>query len=170
MTLISEQQLDEAADLQAALTDEEWLRRSDELFDRQKALFLEVLTFARDDPASGHGKSFLDYLSSLQFIGDSLTQKGCFPPFEGNDLAAAVKEGARAIKEQSKLSSSEWANVESMRRQPFVWAQLFKILERSDVQSSSLIQSIILTLWAVTKLYADRFTEILDARDGAKLN
>lgn len=54
-----------------ALTEPEWLQSCDELAQQQLAMFLELLTLARDGVQADVARRVIDYLSALQYCFDT---------------------------------------------------------------------------------------------------
>jgi hypothetical protein len=68
MNRISASQFARALSKQLALTDQEWIQRCDELFQQQRVLFLELVTFARDGASDDQFRPLVDFLSCCQFV------------------------------------------------------------------------------------------------------
>ncbi len=162
MSVLSTSQFAQALSKQKALTDEQWLKRCDELAEQQPALFFELLTFPRDGVPADIARNLIDYLSALQSASSTVSQS-IFAPVPLPEFRAAI---LRTMQFFHALSTDDRPHFERMIKawhetlvgegEPVVWAGCIEVLRSKEVMEHRLFKEMVVTLYGIADVYARR--------------
>lgn len=168
--MISTTQFAQALQRQTVLTDPEWLARCDELAEQQPVMFFELLTFPRDGVPGDIARSLINYLSTLQFVGEAVSESVSAPVLMP-EFQAAVK---RTIRFFHAISTDDrphfdrmmkaWVEGMKERGEPVVWLGCVETLRDPGIMAHPLCQAMVVTVCAIADVYACRLGQRGESR------
>ncbi len=162
MNTASVSQFARAQTRQQALTDQEWLRRCDELALQQRVLFLELLTFGRDGATPAQTRCLIDYLSSLHLVAVAVSASAS-APVELPEFQAAIKRAGYFFHASTTSDRRHfdrmmraWFDAVVERNDPVVWACGIETLRQHGIMSSPLMADMVVTIYAIADVFSRR--------------
>jgi hypothetical protein len=165
MSRISPTQFAQASRKQLAMAGAEWLKRCDELAEQQPLLFPELVCFIRDGVPQKIGKSFIDYLSVLQFVASTISSSISTPVLLP-EYQVSVK---RTMQLFHAVTTDDRPHFERMIKawldgvvgesEPVIWAGCIETLNKSEVFAQPLLKEIVVTMTSIADVYAKRLQQ-----------
>jgi hypothetical protein len=162
MSTITPAMIAKAIVRQKRLTESEWQLRCDGLFEQQRVMFLELVTFARDGATMDQYRAIIDFLSELQFLSAEVSESAA-APVRMPEFQAAVK---RAVLYFKTLQTDDREDIERMvaawnegvvqKGEPVIWALCVETLRQHGIPSSPLGSEMGTTLYAVADVFSRR--------------
>lgn len=136
-------------------------------------MFFELLTFPRDGVPAESARSLINYLSTLQFVGEAVSDSVSAPVLMP-EFQAAVKRTLQffhAISTEDRhhfdRMMKAWLEGMKERGEPVVWLGCVETLRCPEIMAHPLCQAMVVTLCAVADVYACRLGTEGAGRPGA---
>ena len=162
MPVVTAKRIAEAIKKQDSMSTEKWLAHGDELFIKQRVMFLELLTFGRDGVTAEQLKAMVDMLAVLQRVAEGLSDEAS-RPVEMPEFSDAVKRSYLWFQELQSGRSDElgrmvgtWAKGVQRTGEPAIWALLVNVIQENGILMAPLAEGMVITLHSIADVFSGR--------------
>lgn len=146
-------------------TNEALYARCDELEVLQKAMFLDLASFAKDGATDGQITELIGFLSVMQYLAEDFS-KDVAKPIKMPEFSESVERALFWFKtldtndlEDQERMNRKWLEGMERHSEPVVWAWVVNLLKQHDFLTCSLATEMVVNIYAVADAFCRRIAK-----------